>query len=216
MPRLYTLIALLAALPNIVLAESTNDQASDEGVTLAKFPAVLFLMLYGVTTLLHWINYFRNKHRPRAYMLNLTIGMFCMSIGFIMRAANNYAWQFLFTFLSPCAFFALDYTILKHLARAVGPAVASSALFLPARAIVVVFLLSDLVTFCAQTVGTVFVIIGGDWLSLGEKLAIGGLVLQILSFSLFAIALVVFARRLSRDHPTVWASPTSGGNFWHC
>ena len=45
----------------------------------------------------------------------------------------------------------------------------SPCLFIPARGVVYIFVLSDVVTFPAQTAGTAFVIIGGKWLPLGEK-----------------------------------------------
>ncbi|GAA6008743.1 hypothetical protein JCM10207_001705 [Rhodosporidiobolus poonsookiae] len=205
MPRPFKLPLVLAlATAPLLVAADAEAEARDKGFHLSPTPAVIFLILYGVLCLITWLQYFRNKHRPRAYMLNLTIGLFCMTIGFVLRARDSYAWQFL-----PCAFLAADYTILKHLARALPPAVSQSTLFLPARAIVWIFLLSDVVTFCAQTAGTVFVIMGGKWLSMGEKIAISGLVLQLLSFSLFAILLWVFARRMSSRHPDLYHPPSS-------
>ncbi|GAA5905831.1 hypothetical protein JCM6882_000472 [Rhodosporidiobolus microsporus] len=216
MPSVAHLLLAVAVLPALVAAQSANTEAEQRGVKQSKGAAALFLILYLSATLVQWTHYFRNKHKPRAYMLNLTIGMLCMSLGFLIRITGNYAWQFLLTFLSPCAFYAADYTILKHLARAVGPEVSSACLFMPARAIVWVFLLSDVVTFCAQTAGTVMTIIGGDLLSIGEKIAIAGLILQLISFSLFSILLIVFARRLSRNYPSVWRGKDAGGNFLRC
>ncbi|GAA5842408.1 hypothetical protein JCM11251_004219 [Rhodosporidiobolus azoricus] len=214
MPPLYNVLLALVVLPALVAAQGSNDEAKERGIKQSKGAAGLFFALYLASTLVQWTHYFRNKHKPRAFMLNLTIGMTCMSIGFLIRMTNNYAWQFLFTFLSPCAFYAADYTILKHLGRAMGPDISSSTLFMSPRAIVWTFVLSDVVTFCAQTAGTVMTIVGGDLISIGEKLAIGGLVLQLVSFLLFTTLLAIFARRLSRDHASVWRSGQAGGNFF--
>ncbi|GAA5846298.1 hypothetical protein JCM9279_005897 [Rhodotorula babjevae] len=126
-----------------------------------------------------------------------------MTLGFLLRAKDNYAWQFL-----PCAFLAHNYVVLKKVASALDRDVASPCLFIPARGIVYIFVLSDVVTFLAQTTGTAFVIIGGKWLPLGEKLAISGLALQLASFTLFTILLVVFAKRLRAGFPEVYFSQT--------
>ncbi|GAA6042580.1 hypothetical protein JCM8097_003141 [Rhodosporidiobolus ruineniae] len=214
MPSVSSLIVTVLAAPLLVAAQSANEQAREKGIEVKAGPAAIFFVLYLLATLVQWFHYYRHPYRPRAYMLNLTIGMTCMCIGFLLRIKNNYAWQFLFTFLSPCAFLAADYTILKHLARALGPQISSTCLFLPPRAIVWVFLLSDLVTFCAQTAGTVMTIIGGEMLSVGQKIAIAGLVLQLLSFSLYTVLLFVFARRMSRNYPDSYHPPGAGGTLF--
>jgi len=59
--------------------------------------------------------------------------------------------------------------VLKRLSRALGTDISSSCLFISPRGIVWIFILSDVITFCAQTVGTVFVIVGGKWSSLGQN-----------------------------------------------
>ncbi|GJN93654.1 hypothetical protein Rhopal_006711-T1 [Rhodotorula paludigena] len=114
-----------------------------------------------------------------------------MTIGFLIRMSGNYAWQFLFTFLSPCAFLANDYVLLKHIARAVGPDIARRCLFIPARGIVWIFVLSDVVTFCAQTAGTILVIIGGKLGSPGQKQSVDNLRLLIVVLALSCIGIMI-------------------------
>ncbi|GAA5991911.1 hypothetical protein JCM11641_003019 [Rhodosporidiobolus odoratus] len=170
------LALLLTTFPILAAAESAEGQAHDKVIKLSQAPAVIFFALYLAMTVVHWLR---------------------MTIGMALGMDDNYAWQLL-----PGAFLAFDYVVLKHLARACGPAIATQCLFLPARGIVWIFLLSDLVTFCAQTVGT----------SLGEKLAIAGLVLQLLSFGLYTALLYVSSRRLSRHYPELYRPPEAGGN----
>ncbi|BGP50906.1 Envelope glycoprotein gp160 [Rhodotorula kratochvilovae] len=209
--RRSVLLLASLALPGVVLAQSTNEQAAAKGIETKAAPAVVFFLLYLLVTAVQWFLWFRNGRQ--AYMLNLTIGMTCMTIGFLVRIKGNYAWQFL-----PCAFLANDYVVLKHVARSLGEEISSTSLFIPARGIVWIFVLSDIVTFCAQTVGTVFVILGGKWLNMGEKIAISGLLLQLLSFLLFTAVLYIFAKRLRSDYPTIYSPPRSSNThllrFW--
>ncbi|GAA5938517.1 hypothetical protein JCM3775_002151 [Rhodotorula graminis] len=206
--RRSLLPALLAlALVHVVAAQSANEQAQDKGIVVETAPAAAFLVLYLTATVVQWCLWFR--HGRQAYMLNLLVGMTCMTLGFLLRVKNNYAWQFLFTFLSPCAFLAHGYVVLKHIAKALDREVSSACLFIPARGLVYIFVLSDVVTFMAQTAGTVLVIIGGKWLSLGEKLAISGLALALASFSLFTVLLVVFTKRIRARDSDVYFPRTS-------
>ncbi|TNY18209.1 RTA1 like protein-domain-containing protein [Rhodotorula diobovata] len=195
-------LLLLVALPCLVAAQSGNDDARAKGIEVRAGPAAVFLVLYLVSTLIMWFLWFRNGRQ--GYMLNLLVGMLCMTIGLLLRVKDNYAWQFLFTFLSPCAFLANDYVVLKRLSRALGTDISSSCLFISPRGIVWIFILSDVITFCAQTVGTVFVIVGGKWSSLGQNIAIAGLALQLVSFALFTRLLSTLAKRLRSRFPHVY------------
>ncbi|KPV71605.1 uncharacterized protein RHOBADRAFT_47559 [Rhodotorula graminis WP1] len=192
--RRSLLPALLAlALVHVVAAQSANEQAQDKGIVVETAPAAAFLVLYLTATVVQWCLWFRHG----------------MTLGFLLRVKNNYAWQFLFTFLSPCAFLAHGYVVLKHIAKALDREVSSACLFIPARGLVYIFVLSDVVTFMAQTAGTALVIIGGKWLSLGEKLAISGLALALASFSLFTVLLVVFTKRIRARDSDVYFPRTS-------
>ncbi|GAA6002999.1 uncharacterized protein JCM10292_000289 [Rhodotorula paludigena] len=199
-------VVLAVCSPSLVAAQSANHEAEERGIHLRKGPAVLFFILYLASTLMLWFHYFHFRSGRRSYMLPLTVGMTCMTTGFAIRMSDNYAWQFLFTFLTPCAFLANDYVLLKHIARAVGPDVARRCLFIPANGIVWIFVLSDVVTFCAQTAGTILVIVGGKLGSPGQKIALAGLALALVSFSLFCVLLFVFRRRLRKQFPQVYRS----------
>lgn len=166
-----------------------GDEELKNGIPTAKAPALIALIFFLVATLIHWLrqsprllaschaahlthrsalaDFFRHQGRNR-YMLSLTIGMTCMLLGFIIRAASGFsAWQFLLTFLSPVAFLAQNYVLLGRLAEALGADVSDACLVFPRRGLVWTFLLSDIVTFACQTAGTVFVILGGKWNQLG-------------------------------------------------
>lgn len=70
--------------------------------------------------------------------------------------------------IQPVAFLAQNYVLLGRLAFALSPAVSDPCLLMPRRGLTWTFLLSDIVTFCCQTAGTVFVILGGEWNRLGQ------------------------------------------------
>ncbi|ORY91715.1 hypothetical protein BCR35DRAFT_311995 [Leucosporidium creatinivorum] len=173
---------------------------------ISKTPAVIVLILYLVSTVVLWSHFFRNGRK--GYMLSLTIGMTCMTLGFAIRLnPGAYAWQFLLTFLSPVAFLAQNYVLLSRLSFALTPAITDPCLLLPRRGLTWTFLMSDVVTFCCQTAGTVFVIIGGDFGRLGQILSVAGVALALLSYAAFTVILVVFVRRMKRFHPTIYSSP---------
>ncbi|KAI5478079.1 RTA-like protein [Pseudohyphozyma bogoriensis] len=87
----------------------------------------------------------------------------------------------------------------------------SSALVLWSR-IIWIFVMSDLVTFCSQTAGTVFVIIGGSWLKLGTALEIAGLALAIVSYLWFMWIGYEFFWKLRTSFPHVYYA--ADGRRW--
>ncbi|KAJ8292377.1 Protein RTM1 [Rhodotorula toruloides] len=208
--------SLFAALLLVLVALARPVRAADDAphsIETRKGPAIVAFVLFGAVFLVHCFQYIRNRRRGNKGMLTLLIGMFFMSLGFLLRTSKmQYAWQFLFTFLAPCAFLATDYIILARLGRAVGPEVARRCLPISPSAISWLFILSDCVTFAGQATGTVFIIIGGDWTSMGNKLAIAGLILQVVSFAIFTFLLFLFSRRLRSQYPNFYTSPESGSH----
>ncbi|BGP65219.1 hypothetical protein NBRC10512_000290 [Rhodotorula toruloides] len=203
--------SLVAALLFALVALARPVRAADDAphtIETRKGPAIIAFVLFGAVFLVHCFQYIRNRRRGNKGMLTLLIGMFFMSLGFLLRTSKTqYAWQFL-----SCAFLATDYIILARLGRAVGPEVARRCLPISPSAISWLFMLSDCVTFAGQATGTVFITIGGDWTSIGNKLAIAGLILQVVSFVTFTFLLYLFARRLGPRYPSIYASPESGSH----
>ncbi|GAA6031683.1 hypothetical protein JCM8097_001932 [Rhodosporidiobolus ruineniae] len=168
---------------------------------------ILALVLFGVVSIYQWVLWWRNgRHR---YMLTLTIGMTCMTIGFILRLVYRsspyslglYAVQLLFILLSPCAFLANDYVLLKHLAVSMGPEVVQTCLFLPIRLIVKLFVWCDVITFLVQAAGGGASAGNGEIAKVGPKIALVGLIVQLVSFGLFTCLLLVFAYRVRTRFP---------------
>lgn len=115
-----------------------------------------------------------------------------------------------FILLSPCAFLAQIYMILPRLATWLD---CEDCLYIGSRKIVRIFVWSDVITFWAQaggggltaSSGTMAII--GYWVSHPhisiwkleanlQKVTLGGLIVQLISFSIFTVLLVLFGRRL--------------------
>jgi len=147
----------------------------------------------------------------KRYMLTLTIGMTCMVLGFIFRivylhspnSLGLYILTTLFVLLSPCAFLATDYIILNKMALSLDPKIGRTALFISPTKIVRIFITSDVITFLLQATG------GGmsvqpSSATAGKNIALIGLILQLLSFVLFTILLLVFGWRVEANNPLEW------------
>ncbi|KAJ9116886.1 hypothetical protein QFC22_004543 [Naganishia vaughanmartiniae] len=110
-----------------------------------------------------------------------------MTMGFIIRIIRHsntslgvYCAETLFILLSPCGFLAQDYILVPRLASYLG----YEHHLYKARLVVKFFVWSDVITFLLQASG------GGmsamkDLASMGKNLALGGLILQLISFLFF-------------------------------
>ncbi|GAA6002139.1 hypothetical protein JCM10207_003094 [Rhodosporidiobolus poonsookiae] len=214
----FTRWTALAALASLAAAQSDNSAADTDsdgsdgkhlfsGYIPELWAGVLFLAIYALLTVWHWVLWARNgKHR---YMLTLTISMTTMTLGFILRLAYRaspyslglYAIQLLFLLLSPCAFLATDYVIFKRLAVSMGPDVVKSCLFLPIGIIVKLFVWVDVITFLLQAAGGGASAGDGKIQEIGPLIAFAGLVVQLASFALFTLLLLVFAFRVRSRFP---------------
>jgi hypothetical protein len=115
----------------------------------------------------------------------------------------------------PCAFLATDYLLLKHLAVSMGPDVVKNCLFLPIGVIVKLFVFvllppflpsfhsvfrlcswCDVITFVVQAAGGGASATKGDFAKIGPKIALAGLIIQLVSFGLFTLLLLIFAYRV--------------------
>ncbi|THU77516.1 RTA1-domain-containing protein [Dendrothele bispora CBS 962.96] len=181
----------------------------------------LALGLYAISVMFQWLHWFRTGRKK--YMLVLTIGMTCMETGFGFRILYSlypsslglYVLTTMFTLLSPCAFLATDYILLERLAENLGHDVAKSCLFLSSSLIVKIFVAADILTFLIQAGG------GGlqasadvNMADIGSKVAIVGLVLQLVSFGLFTCLLLVFGFRVRTSYPERWRVDRHGQTVW--
>lgn len=104
-----------------------------------------------------------------------------------------------FILLSPCAFLAQAYLLLPRLATAIGR---NDLLWISPTKIARIFVWSDVITFWIQAAG------GGltaqaSMADIGQKIALVGLVLQLLSFLLFCVLLVSFGWRAGRTRMSI-------------
>ncbi|KAL1747043.1 RTA1 like protein-domain-containing protein [Schizophyllum fasciatum] len=215
-----------AIVPVQAASEAASDGTGDgsrmiiSGFIPKIWPAVIFTVLYLLSGTLHWIHWFRTG-RPR-YMLTLTISMYTMAIGFIFRIIYTqgdniysipwYSLQSIFTLLSPCAFLAVDYVLLRKLAESLGEETAKDCLFVKSSIIVKLFVWSDVITFLVQASGAGMEV-NADMSELGSNIAMAGLIIQILSFIFFTILLIRFGWRARTAHPHIWKIG-AGESIW--
>ncbi|KAI5890449.1 uncharacterized protein SCHCODRAFT_02345316 [Schizophyllum commune H4-8] len=211
---------LLAAIVPVQAArlDENGDPLIIAGFIPKIWPAVLFAALYFLSGTLHWIHWFRTG-RPR-YMLTLTISMYTMAMGFVFRIIYTqgdniysipwYSLQSIFTLLSPCAFLAVDYVLLRKLSESLGDEVAKDCLWLKSSIIVKLFVWSDVITFFVQASGSGLEV-NEDMADIGSNIALAGLIIQILSFALFTLLMLRFGWRARSMHPEIWKIGTGEG-----
>ncbi|KAJ3821704.1 RTA1 like protein-domain-containing protein [Lentinula raphanica] len=195
---------------NIEIRATTSDasQRPIAGFIMKLWPAALAAILYGISGLIHWIHFFRIGQR---YMLTLTIGMTCMTIGMILRILDHYhpysigffIIENLFVLLSPCAFLATEYMLFTRLANSLGRDIADDCVMIPSRRITKIFVWSDVITFWVQAAGGGLSVIS-SMASAGSTIAMIGLILQLVSFSLFTLLLVSFGFQVRSKYPQAW------------
>lgn len=77
-----------------------------------------------------------------------------------------------------------------------GEDIATDCLILPARRLVKLFVISDISTFLIQAAGGGMSAIASIE-KVGEKIALAGLILQLVSFFSFTVVLIIFGFRVS-------------------
>jgi hypothetical protein len=110
-----------------------------------------------------------------------------------------YAIQNVFILLGPALFAASIYMCLGRIIRAVGGE--RHSLFRPSR-LTKIFVSGDVLSFVVQG-GAAGLMVTGKNAKTGEGMVVGGLMIQIIMFALFAITAVMFQKRIER-------SPTPG------
>ncbi|KAJ7439770.1 RTA1 like protein-domain-containing protein [Mycena latifolia] len=208
-PRPLPALIFLASLTSVLAAEAKTQPlfVPETG------PAIIGLALFGLSGLIHWIQFFRCGRQP--FMLALTIGMTAMAGGFAVRILVSHnptslglnIGSTLLILLSPCLFLGLDYMILGRLAALFGPEVTSKSMFIAPARIATIFVWSDVLTFVVQALGgSMTTSKKHDTIQLGNTIALVGLSLQLVSFALFVALVVVFGSRVRARFPQVWHS----------
>ncbi|KAJ6449513.1 RTA1 like protein-domain-containing protein [Mycena vitilis] len=183
----------------------------------AVAPALVGLVLYAFSGIVHFIQFFR---MGKPFMLPLAIGMITMAIGFVVRILVHSSptsmglniVTTLLILLSPCLYLAQDYMILGRLAVLFGPEVSKKAMLIAPTRIATIFVWSDVVTFLIQAIGgamstssTVATI------DLGNTIVIAGLGVQLASFGLFTTLVISFGLRVRNHFPKVWNATGNQG-----
>ncbi|KZP04761.1 RTA1-domain-containing protein [Athelia psychrophila] len=173
--------------------------------------AYIALALFAIVSVVFWTRLF--MRRPR-YMVWLCAGSTAMTVGFALRVVLHgspyslgiYIVEDLCILLSPCFFLATNYIILSRLAVSLSTEsapISTTCLLLPAQRIAKIFVWSDVITFWIQASG------GGlsaqqSLAAVGQDIALVGLVLQLLSYALYTVLLLVFGTRVRSRYPEVW------------
>ncbi|KAJ1547061.1 hypothetical protein HK405_006671 [Cladochytrium tenue] len=164
---------------------------------LAYVAAAVFV----VTAIVHLAQAIRFKTR---YMAPAIIGALMEALGYFARTkaiddpfnTSVYAVQQFFIVIAPVLVAATQYITLEHIMVHVDSSLAPVRPSLVAK----IFVGGDAVSFVVQAAGS-GLLVGGttmDMVNTGNWILIGGLLLQILSFSCFLVLCVVFNRRAAR------------------
>ncbi|KAH6989376.1 RTA1 like protein-domain-containing protein [Ilyonectria sp. MPI-CAGE-AT-0026] len=169
--------------------------------------AVIFILGFSVSSLMHVYQIWKTK---TWFFIPFLIGSLFETVGFIGRAIGAkqspdwtfgpYVMQTLFLLLGPTCYAASIYMILGRLIRLLG---AEKYSLIRPNWLTKFFLFGDVLSIALQGMG------GGklvnaetdDERSKGESIIIGGLVVQMLFFSLFMIVTCLFHAR-ARKYPT--------------
>ncbi|PYI02614.1 RTA1 like protein [Aspergillus sclerotiicarbonarius CBS 121057] len=170
--------------------------------------AIIFLLLFGGTTGYHIWLLIRNR---TWFFITFVIGGLFEVIGYAARtisATQNPAYtllpfliQTLLILLAPSLFAASIYMLLGRIIHLTD---GDSRSIIRVRFLTIIFVCGDIVSFLVQ-VGGGGILSGAksaSQLSLGQKIIITGLVVQVVFFGLFVIVACVFHRRIT-------ARPTS-------
>ncbi|KZP15033.1 hypothetical protein FIBSPDRAFT_1048403 [Athelia psychrophila] len=204
------------------MSNSTSEQIIYGGFVPKRSLAYVGLICYGIVSLA-FLTFLVT--RPPRYMLVIAIGSTSMALGFAFReifigdpySEGKFIIQDLLILLSPCFFLAGDYMILSRLAVSLttpSTPVSEKCLMIPATRISKIFVWGDVATFLIQAIGGSMTTQAAH-ANLGKKIALIGLILQLVSFGLFTCLLIAFGLRVRKLFPEVWAlSSRTGGKDW--
>ncbi|KAG9857421.1 putative C6 transcription factor, partial [Aureobasidium melanogenum] len=175
----------------------------------SKAAAVIACLIFIVITLLHTWQLFRTR---TWFFIPFVIGGLFEVVGYAARAKSAsqypdytlmpYILQSLFLLLAPTLFAA---SIYMELGRILDLTEGESRSLIRRKLLTKIFVMGDVLSFLAQSAGGGMLAQGS---SSGNKIIIGGLVLQLLFFGFFMVSAVVFHRRMSGKPTTkVMAMP---------
>ncbi|KAJ8110435.1 hypothetical protein OPT61_g6728 [Boeremia exigua] len=162
--------------------------------------AVIFILLFlAMTALISW-RMFKTK---TWFCIPFAIGGFFEFVGYCTRAAAHnktgrimpYAIQNVFILLGPALFAASIYMCLSRIIRGVRGD--HHSLVRPSR-LTMTFVTGDVLSFVVQG-GAAGLMVSGNNMKSGEGMVIGGLMIQIIMFGLFAATAVMFQRRITHN-----------------
>ncbi|KAI0342093.1 RTA1-domain-containing protein [Trametopsis cervina] len=207
-----------------VVASDTVDPKNDPRNPL-KYLTTNSLTTVGVVLMVamfvtHTVFLIKSKAK---YMLVLVIAEACYGIGIATRYGLHYlpdniilySASTLFTTLSPCGFIAAEYVILGRLVQWLK---AEKHLLIRPSRVTAVFVCSDVITFLVQGSGGGISASARENVSmaqLGSHVFFAGLILQLISFSLFTVMLIVFLLRMRTKERATWSRDADYGLPWH-
>ncbi|KAI0063780.1 hypothetical protein BV25DRAFT_1914863 [Artomyces pyxidatus] len=232
-------IALLTAPPALALvkgpstprpadpyADPKDDPYNPLGYIASNALTTVALHLIAVSFIAHAFCLYKWK---AWWMSCMVIGELTFGAGIACRyglhvhpeSTGVYIAEYLLVVLSPCAFIAADYILLGHLASHLQ---GDAHLPIRPRRIRILFLLSDLTTLSVQGLGgnlsldakTDKVTVLGNRQPISaplRQIVLAGLVLQLISFCIFAGVFLRFVLRMRRYSPELWAR--DAGKRWY-
>ncbi|KAJ5545844.1 hypothetical protein N7494_003429 [Penicillium frequentans] len=165
--------------------------------------AAIFIVLFGLSTLLHFYQLVRTR---TWFMIPFLIGGILETIGYVGRLLSSrespnftegpYVIQSALILIAP-AFFAAS--IYMTLGRIIFMTDAEKCSVVKLRWLTKIFVAGDVLSFLMQASGAGLMVANSSSPSTGEHVIIGGLFVQIVFFGLFTITAVVFQARISKS-----------------
>ncbi|KAL7414267.1 RTA1 like protein-domain-containing protein [Mrakia frigida] len=219
---LPVLLALLALLPSTLAADADvplNDDGTPKRNILGFIPsiplAVITAGVYLVIALCLVARWFPYRLGMMWWLIG---GCIAYAGGMALRVKIHddpytlglYIASTLLVLLSPVFFILVDYMLFSRLVAAMEM---ERHLFIRARWVSKIFVISDCVTFFLQISG------GGMGASesmaqLGTNISLVGIIAQLASFVIFIVLVLHFGWKIQRHEPAIWNSNGAGNTEW--
>ncbi|KAF7959068.1 hypothetical protein EAE96_002585 [Botrytis aclada] len=162
--------------------------------------SIIFIILFIITTALHTWRLFKTKSW---FCISFCVGCLFEAIGYIGRAkaVNStgklmpYVIQSFFTLVAPAFLAASIYMTLGRIMRYVHGEHHS---IIRINWLTKIFVIADLLSFFVQA-GSSGLMFNDSTASLGEKVVLAGLFIQIIAFGFFLFTALIFERRMRRE-----------------
>lgn len=196
-----------------VLGQNATDPDIPMGFIPNKTYAIIAGCFYVFTAGLCIIWSMRHWGR---YMLTIIVAALFYALGLFLRvvvandptSVTKYALMNLISILSPCGFIAVVYMLLGRLAIHLN---AEEYLLIKPRFLTRVFVTSDVVTFLVQGSGGGLIASDDPSKSkIGDKVFLGGLIAQLVSFIVYTCLFAVFIFRLWSNRRDQWSYRPDG------